>query len=282
MHYLKIFFLRPLVDRERISYLAEGDKIMELDQRKGLVTGSGRGIGRGVAIQFAKNGADVGVIDIDIETAESTAEEVRKHGRNAFALKFDVTKIDEVNQMVQKTLEQFGAIDILVNNVGWDNPMPFLEKPPELCDKIIDVNLKSTINCCRAVVPHMIKQKRGKIVNIASDAGRLGMENLVVYSAAKAGIIAFTKALARELAPHKINVNCIAPGVIETPLLLQIMGGGGNEAVKGIGTLEKTIPWKRRGAPEDIANAVAFLSSEKSDYITGQTISVNGGLCMMD
>lgn len=255
---------------------------MNLSQRKGLVTGSGRGIGRGIAVQFAKNGADVAVVDIDIETAENTAEEVRRIGRNAVALRVDVTKIEEVDQMVKKTLEQFGTIDILVNNVGWDNPMPFLEKSPELCDKIIDVNLKSTINCCRAVIPHMIKQKRGKIVNIASDAGRLGMESLVVYSAAKAGIIAFTKALARELAPHRINVNCIAPGMIETPLLLQITGQGNKEAVKGIETLEKIIPWKRRGNPQDIANAVAFLCSEESDYITGQTLSVNGGLCMMD
>jgi 2-hydroxycyclohexanecarboxyl-CoA dehydrogenase len=255
---------------------------MDLSQKKGIVTGSGRGIGKGIAIQFAKSGADVTVADIDIETAENTAEEVRKIGRKAITLKVDVTKIEEVDQMVNKVLDQFGAIDILVNNVGWDDPKPFLQKSPELCDKIIDVNLKSTINCCRAVLPHMIKQKRGKIVNIASDAGRLGMETLVVYSAAKAGIIAFTKALARELAPHKINVNCIAPGMIETPLLLQIMGQGEQMAVHGIGALEKTIPWRRRGRPEDIANAVSFLCSEAADYITGQTLSVNGGLCMMD
>jgi len=187
-----------------------------------------------------------------------------------------------VVQMVSQTLKELGQIDILVNNVGWDHPMPFFKKSPELCDKIIEINLKSTIICSRAVIEHMMEKKRGKIVNIASDAGRLGLNSLTVYSAAKAGVIAFTKALARELAPYKINVNCIAPGVIETPLLQQIMSESDEEALKSIRFLDRGIPWKRRGQPEDIAKAVAFLCSDDADYITGQVLSVNGGACMVD
>jgi len=255
---------------------------MDLRDRVGLITGSGRGIGRGIAIKFAQIAADTAVVDKDIETAEDTASEIRKIGRKAIAIQADVTNRKEVTLMVNQVIKEFGGIDILVNNVGWDNPMPFIQKSPELCDKIIDVNLKSTIICSRAVIEHMIEKKKGKIVNIASDAGRLGINTLTVYSAAKAGVIAFTKALARELAPYKINVNCIAPGVIETPLLLEIMSQADKETLKGIKALDRNIPWERRGRPDDIAKAVAFLCSDDAEYITGQVLSVNGGACMVD
>ena len=148
---------------------------MDLRDRVGLITGSGRGIGRGIAIKFAQIGANTAVVDKDIETAEDTASEIRKIGRKAIAIQADVTNRKEVTLMVNQVIKEFGGIDILVNNVGWDNPMPFIQKSPELCDKIIDVNLKSTIICSRAVIEHMIEKKKGKIVNIASDAGRLGI-----------------------------------------------------------------------------------------------------------
>jgi len=257
-------------------------KGMNLNDRIALITGAARGIGRGIALHFVRCGAQVAVVDLNGEGAAATVEEIRRMGGQGIAIRADVTQRDEVERMVGQTMAEWGRIDILVNNVGWDCPMPFLKKPAQLCDRIIDVNLKSTIICSRAVMEPMMARRSGKIVNIASDAGRLGLNNLTVYSAAKAGVIAFTKALARELAPYRINVNCIAPGVIDTPLLQEIMTTSDEEALKSIKALDRGIPWKRRGTPEDIAKAVAFLCSDDADYITGQVLSVNGGAAMVD
>ncbi|MBI2875772.1 MAG: 3-oxoacyl-ACP reductase FabG [Candidatus Tectomicrobia bacterium] len=253
---------------------------MELKDRVGIVTGSGRGIGRSTALVFARQGADVTVVDIDGETAEQVATEVKAMGRQAIALQANLTDREAADRMVKQTLEAFGRVDILVNNVGWDTLRPFSKKPPELWQKIIDLNLMTTLYCTRAVIDSMTVQRYGKIVNIASDAGRFGSKYEAVYSATKGGVIAFTKAMARELAPYNINVNCVAPGITQTPLLEEIMKDP--EVAQLLGSLEENVPLGRRGRPEDIAEAVSFLCSNRADYITGQTLSVNGGLCMND
>lgn len=253
---------------------------MELNDRIGIVTGSGRGIGRSTALAFAREGADVTVVDIDGETAEQVAAEVKGLGRRAIALQANLINREEAERMVKQTLEAFGRVDILVNNVGWDTLRPFSKKPPELWQKIIDLNLMTTLNCTRAAMDPMMAQKYGKIVSIASDAGRFGSKHEAVYSATKGGVIAFTKSMARELAPYHINVNCVAPGITQTPLLQEILQDP--EVAQLLGDLEKNVPLGRKGRPEDIAEAVSFLCSSRADYITGQTLSVNGGLCMND
>lgn len=253
---------------------------MELNDRIGIVTGSGRGIGRSTALAFAREGADVTVVDIDGETAEQVAAEVKGLGRRAIALQANLINREAAERMVKQTLEAFGRVDILVNNVGWDTLRPFSKKPPELWQKIIDLNLMTTLNCTRAAMDPMMAQKYGKIVSIASDAGRFGSKHEAVYSATKGGVIAFTKSMARELAPYHINVNCVAPGITQTPLLQEILQDP--EVAQLLGDLEKNVPLGRKGRPEDIAEAVSFLCSSRADYITGQTLSVNGGLCMND
>lgn len=253
---------------------------MELKDRIGIITGSGRGIGRSTALVFAHQGADVAVVDIDGETAEQVASEVKGRGRRAIALQADLVDRQAAERMVSQTLEAFGRVDILVNNVGWDTLKPFSRKSPELWRKIIDLNLMTLLNCTRAAMDPMMDQKYGKIVSIASDAGRFGSKYEAVYSATKGGVIAFTKSMARELASYNINVNCVAPGMTQTPLLEEIMRDP--EVAQLLGNLEDSIPLGRRGRPEDIAEAVSFLCSSRADYITGQTLSVNGGLCMND
>lgn len=253
---------------------------MELKDRIGIVTGSGRGIGRSTALAFARAGADVTVVDIDGETAEQVAAEVKGLGRRAIALQANLIDREAADRMVKQTLEAFGRVDILVNNVGWDTLRPFSKKPPELWQKIIDLNLMTTLNCTRAAMDPMMAQRYGKIVSIASDAGRFGSKHEAVYSATKGGVIAFTKSMARELASYNINVNCVAPGITQTPLLQEIMKDP--EVAQLLGDLEKNVPLGRKGRPEDIAEAVSFLCSSRADYITGQTLSVNGGLCMND
>jgi 2-hydroxycyclohexanecarboxyl-CoA dehydrogenase len=173
-------------------------------------------------------------------------------------------------------MDRFGRIDVLVNNAGWDKVQPFLESNESDWDKVIAINLYGTLHCCKAVLPAMVAQGYGKVVNIGSDAGRVGSSGEAVYSAAKGGIIAFTKTLARELARYKINVNCVCPGPADTPLFAEI----GAENPKLREALQKAIPFRRLARPEDLANAVAFLASDEAEYITGQTLSVSGGLTM--
>ncbi len=246
---------------------------MELDGKVALITGAAQGIGKAIALILAKNGADIVVSDINLEKAQETSREIEAIGRRSMAIKVDVSKSEEVEQMVEKIINEFGKIDILVNNAGITRDKLILRMTEEDWDAVLNVNLKGTFNCTKAVIRHMSKQKSGKIVNIASVSGEMGNPGQANYSASKAGVIGFTKTIAREFAQRGINVNAIAPGYIETPMT-DILP----EKVKE--ELKKMIPLERLGKPEDVAQAVLFLVSEASSYITGQVLNVNGGLYM--
>ncbi len=250
---------------------------MRLNDKVAVVTGAGRGIGRAIALKLAREGAKVCVADLDQVSAGKVAKEILDMGREALAVRVDVTDYSDVEEMVNKALDVFGMIDILVNNAGWDKAEPFLESTQETWDKVIAINFRGPINCTRAVLPHMVQRKYGKILSIASDAGRVGSSGEAVYSGAKGGVIAFSKTIAREMSRFGINVNCVCPGPTETPLFDEIASGNPKLA-EG---LKRAIPLRRLGKPGDIANAVAFLVSDEAEYITGQTLSVSGGLTMI-
>lgn len=254
---------------------------MELSDKVAIVTGAGRGIGRATALKLARNGAAVAVVDRNINRANESAAELTGLGFRAKAFYTDVTGKPEVDEMVQAVLAEFGGIDILVNNAGWLKWELFRENDPEHWDQLIDVNFKGPIYCSRAVLDHMVERRKGKIVNIASDAGRAGDRGQAVYAATKAGVVGFSKCLALEVAQYNINVNCVSPGMTETPLLMK----GIERSPEVAAELEKTtqtIPLGRRAKPEDIAEAVFFFASSATDYITGQVLSVNGGRFMLD
>jgi 2-hydroxycyclohexanecarboxyl-CoA dehydrogenase len=251
---------------------------MDLRGRVAIVTGAGGGIGRGIAMKFASLGANVVVADIKQEGASETVSLVEKAGTKGLAMNTDITSLAQVQAMVKKTLEAFGQVDILVNNAGWDKIEPFVKNTPDFWDKVISINLKGPIHCTRAVLDPMMERKYGKIISISSDAGRAGSTGEAVYSACKGGIIAFTKTMAREMARYQINVNCVCPGATDTPLLAEITGG--ETGAKIIEAMVKAVPFRRLGKPEDIAGAVAFLASDEASFITGQTLSVSGGLTM--
>jgi len=246
---------------------------MKLEGRKALVTGAGQGIGRAIALELAAGGADVAVCDLNPETARATAGEVRGAGRQALELTVDVARHEAVLAVVEAALAKFGRIDVLVNNAGWDVVQPFVDTKPEFWDRVIDINYKGAIHFCHAVSRHMMERKEGKIVNIASDAGRVGSLGETVYAGAKGAVIAFTKSLAREMAAFGVHVNCVCPGPTDTELFRALP-----EKVRQ--GLERAIPFRRVARPEEIARAVAFFASPLSDYITGQVLSVSGGLTM--
>ena len=252
---------------------------MSQDGRSAIVTGGGRGIGRAIALALARQGCHVAILDLIEENAQSVKKEVEALGRRALALRVDLTQQSQVEQAVAKVLAEFGQIDILVNNAGWDKLEPFLESQPETWEKIIAINLKSILYTAKAILPHMVSRGSGKVVSIGSDAGRGGSTGEAVYAATKGAIIAFSKSLAREMARYKINVNVVCPGLTETPLLQEVRDTS-EKAHKIVDAITRAIPLGRVGAPEDIANAVAFLASPAADYITGQTLSVSGGLTM--
>jgi 3-oxoacyl-[acyl-carrier protein] reductase len=246
---------------------------LKLAGRVALVTGAAQGIGKAVALLLARNGADMVVSDINLEKAEETAKEVQTLGRKALAIKVDVAKLADVEKMVEAILAQFGKVDILVNNAGIARDKLILRMTEEDWDAVLNINLKGTFNCTKTVVRHMSKQKSGKIVNIASVVGEMGNAGQGNYAASKAGVIGFTKTIAREFAQRGINVNAIAPGYIETPMTDALPDKAKEE-------LKRLIPMDRLGKPEDVAEAVLFLVSEASSYITGQVLNVNGGIYM--
>jgi 3-oxoacyl-[acyl-carrier protein] reductase len=246
---------------------------LKLTGKVALVTGAAQGIGKAVALLLARNGADIVVSDINLEKAEETAKEIRSIGQKAMAVRVDVANWNDVERMVEGTLEKLAKIDILVNNAGITRDKLILRMTEEDWDAVLSVNLKGTFNCTKAVVRHMAKQRSGKIVNIASVVGEMGNAGQANYSASKAGVIGLTKTIAREYAQRGINVNAVAPGYIETPMTEALPEKAKEE-------LKKLIPMERLGKPEDVAEAVLFLASEESSYVTGQVLNVNGGIYM--
>lgn len=245
----------------------------QLEQKIAVVTGAGRGIGQGIARALAARGATVVVTDIDGDSATATAADL---GNGSIGVAVDVTDKASVEAMVERVTRELGRIDVLVNNAGWDKVGPFVDSEEADWDRIIAINLYGVFHTCKAVLPVMTAQGGGTIVNLGSDAGRVGSSGEAVYSAAKGGVIAFTKTLARESARAGINVNCVCPGPTDTPLFASI--GGDNPKLRE--ALTKAIPMKRLAQPDDLANAVAFFASDDARYITGQTVSVSGGLTM--
>lgn len=253
---------------------------MKLKGKTALVAGGGRGIGRCVALALAREGADIAVGDLVGENADSVRDEIKALRVNALACKVDLTKRVEVEQMVEKVLSQFGQLDILVNSAGWDKLEPFLESSEETWERILAINFKSVLYTAKAVLPHMISRGSGKIVNISSDAGRVGSSWEAVYSGAKGAVIAFSKTLAREVARYKINVNVVCPGLTDTPLL-EAVRSQSPQTEKLIDAVTKATPFRRVAKPEEIAEAVLFFASPSADFVTGQTLSVSGGLTMV-
>jgi 2-hydroxycyclohexanecarboxyl-CoA dehydrogenase len=248
-----------------------------MTQKVAFITGAGRGIGREIARKLASNSMKIIVTDVNLDNANETVSILKKEGGDAVAVYCDVTKLESVQEAVAESISHYGKIDVLVNNAGWDKIEPFLKSEPSTWKAIMDINLMGQIHTQKEILPVMIKNGYGKVVNIASDSGRVGSSGEAVYSAAKGGVIAFTKTMAREMARHKLNINCISPGPSDTPLFQEI--GTYNEGIAA--ALEKAIPFRRLAQPSDIANAVAFLASDEAEYITGQTLSVNGGLAMV-
>jgi 3-oxoacyl-[acyl-carrier protein] reductase len=247
--------------------------VIDLSSKTALVTGGGRGIGKEIALKLAKAGCDVAVSDIDLDTARSCASEIGALGRNALALKADVSKASDVEAMFASFIEHYQKIDILVNNAGITRDGLIVRMKEEDWDLVLDVNLKSAFLCCKEAARPMMKARAGKIVNIASVVGLMGNAGQANYSASKAGLIGLTKTLAREFSSRSINVNAVAPGFIKTAMTDKLSD---SEKEK----LSSQIPMQKLGLPDDVANAVLFLSSSLADYITGQVLTVDGGLVM--
>lgn len=242
---------------------------MQLKNKVAIITGAKQGIGLGIALAFAKEGCNIVISDLQQAECEKAAKKIQKFGVKTLAIACDVSKKNDVDNLVNETTKKFGKLDILVNNAGIFPFVSFSEMTEEDWDKVLDTNLKSIFLCSQAAIKKM--KAGGKIVNISSIASLVGFEGLVHYCASKAGVNGMIRALALELAGKKINVNAVAPGVIETPGAAK---GMTDDVKKGtIGT----IPWKRMGTPDDIAQATVFLASDKSNYITGQVLVVDGG-----
>ena len=244
---------------------------MKLQNKIALVTGGAEGIGRQICLAFARQGADVIVADINIELARKTTDEINAVGCRAQAEELNVADAAEAQNVVNKILDKFKKIDILVNNAGITRDNLLMKMPPEDWEAVIKVNLSGAFNCIRAVSRAMLKQRSGKIINIASIIGLIGNPGQANYSASKAGLIALTKTTAKELASRNINVNAVAPGFISTRMTQSL-----SEEVKG--RMFERIPLGRFGKPDDIAAACVFLASSDADYITGQTLIVDGGM----
>jgi 2-hydroxycyclohexanecarboxyl-CoA dehydrogenase len=253
---------------------------MKLKRKTAIVTGGASGIGRATAIALGLEGANVAIADIAAEQAQTVANLIKDSGfGSSIACRVDLTKRAEVEQMVKTVISELGGVDILVNCAGWDRLEPFIESTEETWDKVLTINFKSVLLTAKAVLPHMAERGSGKIINIASDAGRVGSSWEAVYSGAKGAVIAFSKTLARETARYNINVNVVCPGMTDTPLM-QAIRGQSEKTAKIVDAVIKATPFRRAAKPEEIAAMVVFLASNDADFVTGQTISVNGGLTM--
>ena len=246
---------------------------MILKDKVALVTGAAQGIGRAIALKLANSGADVVIVDMNLDKAQETAREAERLGRRALALRANIANLQEAEAMADEAVAKLGAVHVMVNNAGITRDALILRMKEEDWDAVINVNLKGVFNCTKAVVKHMSKQRYGRIVNIASIVGEMGNAGQANYSASKAGVIAFTKTVAREFATRNITCNAVAPGFIDTAMTQAL-----SEKVKE--ELAKQIPMGRLGTPEDVAEGVLFLVSETTGYITGQVLNINGGMYM--
>ena len=247
---------------------------MSMTGKIAIGTGAGQGIGRAIALSLSQKGANLVIADINEFTAAAVAKEIKEAGGKAISIKTDVSRVDEIKQLVIKTIQEFGTIDILVNNAGILHLTQIEDIVEEEWDRMMAVNLKSVFFMSQQVLPYMKAKKSGRIINISSLAGRMGgYTNGVGYSASKAGIIGLTMAFARRIAEYNITVNAVAPGTTESEIIRQI-------SPENIEDLKQTIPMKRLGKPENIAEVVAFLASDASEFITGAVIDVNGGIFM--
>ena len=248
---------------------------MEMQGQTVIITGGASGIGKATAFLLAREGARVFVGDVDEAGGRAAVAEGAAEGLPIQYLALDLTDTTSIGVFAAAVHERVERVDGLVNGAGWDQIQPFLENPPEMWDRLIAINLMGAVRLTRDVLPPMVAARAGKIVNISSDAGRVGSMGETVYAAAKGGLIAFTKSLARELARYEINVNCVCPGPTDTPLFQRQP-----ERMKE--ALTRAIPFRRIAQPIEIAQAVLFFLSRRSDYITGQVLSVSGGLTMAD
>jgi 3-oxoacyl-[acyl-carrier protein] reductase len=246
---------------------------MRLQGKKALITGAAQGIGKSIALAMAKEGADIGIADVNLESAEKTAQEIMTSGVKSIAVRLDVSKQEEVARAFEIVMKEFGVVDILVNNAGITRDTVLLRMKEEDWDAVLDINLKGSFLCCKEAVKIMAKQRSGKIISISSVVAFMGNPGQINYSASKAGLIGLTKTIAKEYASRGIRANAVAPGFIQTAMTDVL-----SDAVKE--EMKKAIPLGQFGTSGDVANAVLFLASGEADYITGQVIHVNGGMYM--
>ncbi|MHB8692936.1 MAG: SDR family NAD(P)-dependent oxidoreductase [Solirubrobacteraceae bacterium] len=248
--------------------------------RVALVTGGARGIGQAIVQALADDGFAVAIADLRIPEAEETAAAIREAGGQAIGVALDITDSASVSAGLATVQAELGEIDVLVNNAGWDDLKPFVKTDEEFWDRIIEINFKGALRLTHGVLPGMIERQWGRIINIGSDAGRVGSSLEAVYSGAKGGVIAFTKTLAREVARKGITANAVCPGPTNTPMLQEIVAKQGGDGDKVVAAMVSGVPMKRLAEPQEIAAAVRFFAGEDAGYVTGQTLSVSGGLTM--
>jgi len=256
----------------KFKNFANLEKYMRLNNKVAIITGSGSGIGKAIVRLFSQEGAKVVIAEISEENGKKVMEEIRDNGGTAVFVKTDVSKSSEIKKMTELCLKEFGGIDVLVNNAGIVKFSPFHEVSEEDWDEVINVNLKSVFLASKSVLPYMLEKGKGKIINIASIAGLVGFENIGPYCASKGGIIALSKEMALEYAKKGININCIAPGVIETAMTRDMLNNSQTRQF-----LKSSTPYFRLGKSEDIAQAALYLASDESDFVNGEVLVVDGG-----
>jgi len=250
-----------------------------MPQRVALVSGGARGIGRATALALAQQGCAVAVADVRADHALEVAQDIQEGGGSASEVVMDVTDADAVRDGVARVRTQLGPVDVLVNCAGWDEFRPFLDADERFWRRVIAINYEGCLRTCAAVLGEMSERGFGRIVNVSSDAARVGSAQEAVYAGAKAGVVAFTKTIAREFARQGVTANAVCPGPTDTDMLRE-MAGEAQDAQRLVEALTRAVPMRRLGTPQDVARAIAFLASEQAGYITGQTLSVSGGLTM--